>query len=346
MPRTRSLAWSELKVGLLTMSAIVIAAVLVFSLSAGKGFFWQRYALKTRFPNVAGLADGSPVRVAGVQVGAVKHIEFAGDQVDVIFEVNKNVRERITDKSQATLGSISLLGSSAVDISPETTGTPVPEWGYVRSAKSKGQFADVAEQATDTIDQLTGMIKDLRAGRGTAGKLLTDERLYAELNQFVATAGVMTRELQEGRGSIGKLLKDPRAAKSLEASLASIEDVTRRLDAGEGSLGKLLKDDALSQSLTSATANVKELTDRLNRGEGPAGKLLTDPTLFNKFNSVTDKLDALVARLNEGEGTAGQLLKDKQLYENMNGAVNDFRKLLDAIYKDPRKYLNIKVSIF
>ncbi len=209
MPRTRSLAWSELKVGLLTMSAIVIAAVLVFSLSAGKGFFWQRYTLKTRFPNVAGLADGSPVRVAGMQVGAVKRIEFAGDQVDVVFEVNKNVRDRITDKSRATLGSISLLGSSAVDISPETTGTPIPEYGYVRSVKAKGQFQDVAEQATDTIDELTGMIRDLRSGKGTAGRLLTDEQLYVQLNQFVATAGQMTRDLQEGRGSIGRAAEGP-----------------------------------------------------------------------------------------------------------------------------------------
>ena len=47
-----------------------------------------------------------------------------------------------------------------------------------------------------------------------------------------------------------------------------------------------------------------------------------------------------------GEGTAGQLLKDKQLYENMNGAVNDLRALLTAIQKDPKKYLNVKVSIF
>ncbi len=199
MPRTRSLAWSELKIGLLTMSAIVIAAVLVFSLSAGKGFFWQRYTLKTRFPNVAGLADGSPVRVAGVQVGTVKRIEFSGNQVDVVFEVNKSTRERITDKSRACLGSISLLGSSAVDISPENTGTPIPEYGYVQSAKSKGQFADVAEQATDTIDELTGMLKDMRAGRGTAGKLLTDDQLYAQLNQFVATAGQLSRELQQGK---------------------------------------------------------------------------------------------------------------------------------------------------
>ena len=124
MPRTRSLAWSELKIGVLTIVAIVIAAALVFTLTGAKGFFWQRYPLKTRFPNVAGLAAGSPVRVAGMQVGSVKDIQFSGEQVDVVFEVNKNVRDRITDKSIAFLGSVSLLGSSAVDITPSTTGTP------------------------------------------------------------------------------------------------------------------------------------------------------------------------------------------------------------------------------
>ena len=72
MPRTRSLAWSELKIGMLTITAVAIAMVLVFSLTGGKGWFWQRYTLKTRFPNVAGLAAGSPVRVAGLQVGSVK----------------------------------------------------------------------------------------------------------------------------------------------------------------------------------------------------------------------------------------------------------------------------------
>jgi hypothetical protein len=30
----------------------------------------------------------------------------------------------------------------------------------------------------------------------------------------------------------------------------------------------------------------------------------------------------------------------------MNEAIADFRRLLDQISKDPRKYLNVKVSIF
>ena len=346
MPRTRSLAWSELKIGMLTITAVAIALVLVFSLTGGKGWFWQRYTLKTRFPNVAGLAAGSPVRVAGLQVGSVKEIQFAGEQVDVVFDVNKKVQERITDKSIAFLGSVSLLGSSAVDITPSTTGTPIPEYGYVPQGRAKGQFADIAEQASGTIDEVTGLVHDLRQGKGSAGKLITDDRLYNELQQFVATAGDMTREIQRGRGTIGKLLKDPKAAESLEASLRNIEDLTRRINAGEGSLGALLKDDAFAKSLNGATGNLKELTDRLNRGEGTAGKLLTDDALYKRLNAVTTQFDQLVEKLNAGEGTAGQLLKDKQLYENMNGAVGDLRALITEIKKDPKKYLNVKVSIF
>src|SRR3954470_24033604 len=118
MPRTRSLAWSELKIGVLTVFALIVLAVTIFLLTGDKGFFWQRYSLKTRFANVAGLKPGSPVRVAGKEVGTVTGIDFAAEQVDVTFEVNREIRDRITGNSLATLGSVSLLGEGAVDVTP------------------------------------------------------------------------------------------------------------------------------------------------------------------------------------------------------------------------------------
>jgi phospholipid/cholesterol/gamma-HCH transport system substrate-binding protein len=346
MPRTRSLAWSELKVGVLTIFAIVVLAITIFMLTGGKGFFWQRYHLKTRFGNVAGLKPGSPVRVAGKEVGSVSDVVFAGEQVDVIFQVNKVIRDRITTESTATLGSVSLLGEGAVDVTPSSKGTPIPEWGYVKTGRTPAQIADITDQASQGIATVNKLMQDIANGQGTVGKLLRDEQLYVELHQFVAAAGQMTRDLQRGRGTLGKLLNDPKAANSLEASLRNVEALTHRINAGDGSIGRLLKDDAFAQSLTGATSNLKELTDRLNRGEGTAGKLVTDATLFNRLNAVTDRFDQLMTKLNEGEGTAGQLLKDKQLYENMNGAVGDFRALIAEVKKDPKKYLNVKVSIF
>jgi len=346
MPRTRSLAWSELKIGVLTIAAIIIAAVLIFSLTGTKGFAWQRYSLKTRFSNVAGLASGSPVRIAGVEVGTVTEVRLVGEEVEVTFQVNANNKPLITDQSVARLGSVSLLGQSAVDISPASRGTPIEPWGYVPQGRPVAVMSDMTDAASQGINELTAMIHDVRDGKGTVGKLMTDEQLYVELNRFVTSAGDLTDSLKQGRGTLGKLLNDPASANALEASLKNIETLTSRLSAGEGSIGKLLKDDAFATSLTSATGNMNTLVAKLNSSDGTAGKLINDPALFNRLNSVAERLDTMVSKLNEGEGTAGQLLKDKQLYENMNGAVGDLRALVADIRKDPRKFLNIKVSVF
>jgi phospholipid/cholesterol/gamma-HCH transport system substrate-binding protein len=346
MPRTRSLAWSELKIGVLTIIALVITAVTILLLTGSRGFFWERYKLKTQFKNVAGLKSGSPVMVAGVEKGTVVDVELTGEIVDVTFEVNKDMRDRITTASRATLGSVSLLGGASVEITPALNGSPIPEWGYVPAGPAPIQFSDLTAQANEGMQRLSALVEDIRGGRGTVGKLMTDDQLFREMTAFMATASAVTRGIQEGRGSLGRLINDPKVANSLETSLKSVEEMTRRLNAGEGSLGKLMNDDAFSRALTDATSNLKDLTGNLNRGEGTAGKLLTDPTLFNRLNSTSQRFDQLVTRLNEGQGTLGQLLKDRQLYENMNGAVSDLRTLVAEIRKDPKKYLNMKISIF
>jgi phospholipid/cholesterol/gamma-HCH transport system substrate-binding protein len=68
--------------------------------------------------------------------------------------------------------------------------------------------------------------------------------------------------------------------------------------------------------------------------------------LYNRLSSVSDRLDKVVAGLQQGEGTAGQLLRDKELYENMNGTMVELRNLVAAIRKDPKRFLNVRVSLF
>ena len=54
----------------------------------------------------------------------------------------------------------------------------------------------------------------------------------------------------------------------------------------------------------------------------------------------------MIALLQQGQGTAGQLLHDRQLYENMNGAASELRQLVKDIRADPKKFLNVRVSVF
>ena len=346
MPRTRSLAWAELKIGIVSVIALALAGTMIFLLSGASGFSWQRYSLKTVFDNIAGLNEGSPVRVAGVEAGTVTAIDFIGDRVEVTFELSDRMRPRVTTGSMAALGSVSLLGESAVDITASTAGTPIPEWGYVRSGRAAGSLTDVTRQASEGIEALTSLLQEIRTGRGTVGRLFTDEGLYQEMTALVTAAETVVQNVNRGRGTLGRLTTDPTAANALEASLQHFEAITARIRDGEGTLGKFLTDDAFARSLSSTGANLDAITGRINRGEGTAGRLLADRELYDRLNSMSDRLDKVMAGLQDGQGTAGQLLHDRQLYENMNGAVGELRQLVRDIRADPRKFLNVRVSLF
>jgi phospholipid/cholesterol/gamma-HCH transport system substrate-binding protein len=345
MPRTRSLAWSQLKVGILAIAALVLAAVFILSVGGG-GFSWQQYRLKTRFADIMGLKTGAVVRVAGVEVGTVDSIEFVGAEVEVVLKVRKSMQPLITSDSRAAIGYLSLLGAAVIDVSPASTGQPLGDWGVIQSRRPYGQLGDVADAATKGLAQATGLLSDVRAGKGTVGRLFTDDQLYRDVNEFIASAEGVVTSINQGRGTLGKLVNEPGVHESLQATLTDLSAITARLNKGEGSLGELMQDPSFARSLTATTKSMQELTARLNRGEGTAGKLLTDDALYKRLASLSERLDGMTERLNAGEGTAGQLLRDKQLYENMNTAVAELRGLIADIRRDPKKYLNVKVSLF
>jgi phospholipid/cholesterol/gamma-HCH transport system substrate-binding protein len=346
MPRTRSLAWSELKIGIVAITAIILATILIVAVGGAAGFSWQRYTLKTRFADVKGLKSGAVVRVAGVEVGKVSDVSLSGAEVEVLVEVKKGNEERITTDSRASIGSLSLLGEPVIDISPATTGTPLKDGDYIKTGRAPGQLSDVADGARESLEQLTAILKDVRAGKGTVGKIFADDQLYKEITGFVSTAEGVTAYLRDGKGTLGRLIRDPAAYDRLNESLADLKEITARINAGEGSLGRLLKDEAFAKSLTSATANFDEVTGRLKRNDNTIGKMLTEKELYDRFNSVAGRIDAIAANMEKGQGTFGQLLQNKELYENMNAAIAEARGLFSDIRKDPKKYLNVRVSIF
>jgi phospholipid/cholesterol/gamma-HCH transport system substrate-binding protein len=346
MPRTRSLAWSELKIGIVAVIAIAMAVMFVIAVGGQGGFSWQQYELVTKFADVKGLKSGAVVRVAGVEVGKVDEVALTGSEVEVRLKVNEENRSRITENSRATIGSLSLLGEPVIDILPSTQGRQLEDGDFLPAGRAPGQLADVAEGATQALQQVTGIMQDIRGGKGTVGKLFTDDQIYREVNGLIESAGVVANELARGKGTMGMLVRDPAAYNRLNNALGYLQDSLQRINAGEGSLGKLLKEDALAKSLTSATANFDQVGARLNRNDNTMGRLLTERELYDKFNSLTGRIDALTEALQKGEGSAGQFLKDKQLYDHLSSAASEMRQLIADIRKDPKKYLNVRVSIF
>ena len=345
MPRTRSIAWAQLKLGIVGVVALALLTVVVAAVGGQTGFWWQLYPVKLQFRDVQGLKSGAVVRLSGKDVGRVESVDFVGEMIDVTVKVSKDVRPLITNGSVGSVGALSLLGESFVMIKAAPGGTPVPDWGYVRTSET-GTIASLTETASAGLEDARLLLADVRAGKGTLGKLVTDDALYAELNQFVASAGEVTQKLSQGKGTAARLINDPAAFDALKASLENLQQMTSRINSGQGALGRFLNDEAMAKSLSGTMSNIEATTDRLNRGEGTMGKLLTDRQLYDRLDLTTARVNEVVDGLNSGQGTAGQLLRNKQLYENMNQAVAELRGLLADIRKDPKKYLRVSVSIF
>jgi len=346
MPRTRSLAWSELKIGIMAMAALVLTALLIIAVGGASGFSWQRYELKTTFANVQGLKSGAIVRIAGVEVGKVTKVELAAAGVDVHLSIKKENQARVTTDSYASIGAMSLLGEPLIDVSAATTGTPLKDGDVIKSKKPASQLSDVAETANEGIVEATALLKDIREGKGSVGKLFTEDKLYRDLDAFVDSANAVTASINKSKGTLGKLTNDPKAYNELADALASLKQITGKINAGEGSIGQLLKDDKFAKSLAATSGNLEQVSARLNRGDNTAGKLFTEKELYDALNRTASRLDELTKNLNDGRGTAGQLLHDTKLYDTMNSAATEIKSLIADIRKDPKKYLNVRVSIF
>jgi len=348
MNRSKALTWTELRVGVVTIiSLIVLAVTIVYVGSGGGSPFAKTYELKALMSDINGLKPGAPVRVGGLEVGTVKHVDFdqKGGMVQVTMKLARRVQPRVTTKSEANLGSLGLLGEKAVDITSSTEGAPIEDGGYI-SAAAEDPFKGLLTETSESTSHLNRILARMDAGEGTLGKALRDEELYNRMVDVgVRLQGVMNK-LESPTGPLGRLVNDTEMSRQLSSSVKGIDTIVSRIEEGKGPLGALSHDEQLVTDLKSLTANLSEVAGKLQRGEGSAGKLLHDDALFRRLDSVSNRLDTLVGRIESGEGSAGKLIRDPAFYNNMNGAAEDLRKLIADIRKDPQRYLRVKVSLF
>ena len=346
---SKALTWTELRVGVLVIGSLIVLGVTVLYVGGSGGSpFAPRYDIKALMADVNGLKAGAPVRLGGVEVGAVRKVELAprgSHMVELTMRLDKKIQPRITDRSQVTLGSLGLLGEKAVDITSATLGPPVEDGGYLAAA-TEDPFKGLLTDASSSTAHLRRILSRMDAGEGLIGKALRDEELYQRMTDVSLRLQGVLAKLESDKGPLGRLVNDPEMSRGLSASVKSLESVATRLESGQGALGALTKDEELARDLKSLTARLNEVSGRLQRGEGAAGKLLQDEAFARRLDGTFSHLDTVLARLERGEGTAGKLLRDDELHENLNSASKELRSLLAEIKSDPRKYLRVKLSLF
>src|SRR5512147_2909724 len=74
MASRRSVAWTELRVGILVLTSFALLALAIFYISGQSGFFVRKYTLKAYFQNANNLKGGAEVSLEGVTIGNVSRV--------------------------------------------------------------------------------------------------------------------------------------------------------------------------------------------------------------------------------------------------------------------------------
>ena len=357
MPSAKKVAWAELKVGVMALVAMVLLGVLVFLITGSTTFFSDKVTLYTYLSDSAALTKGANVRLNGILIGGVDKVELSGLSeatriVRVTMSVDKTFLPSMPTDSQAMIAAENVLGSKYINIK-RGIGTELLKAGAEVKALDTTDFDDVVQQGYAVLTSLQGMLKRIDAivglvetGKGSIGKLLTDDSLYQNLNGTVLEARQITATLNSGKGTIGKLMNDDALYTDIRGSLNRVNNLLDGLEQGQGTAGKLLKDPALYEELRKTNGEIKTLLADLNSGKGSAGKLLKSDELHKQLLVTMGKVDTLMEKINTGQGTLGQLVVNPQMYESLNGFTRELNSFMKDFRANPKKFLAIKLSIF
>lgn len=359
MPSQQQLRWSQLRVGITVIVALVVLGVLIFLMSGTGGFWTSKLTLKAYFTNAAGLRVGAPVRLEGVDIGNVKGIRIVTDAehklapVEVTLQVNTKYHDSLRSDSLVTMSTAGVLGETFIDINSRTaTGQKIAD-GAVLKTQERPDLQDMVKAGQSTLQNIQALVQRLdrivagiEGGEGSVGKFLKDPALFDRMNATLAEVQRIVNDVGAGKGSVGKLLRDDELYNKLNASLDKVNKIVDDINAGKGTAGKFVKDPALYDNANQTIEKANRLMDDINAGKGAIGLMAKDPQFAAKLDNTMSKVNDLITRMEAGEGTAGKLMRDPSLYTNADQMLVETRNLVKAIRENPKKYLTIHFRIF
>lgn len=309
MKRSGEIRWGELRLGLLIFLAMAI--FLWASIQGGSSLFKKEHTLHARFSNVQGVTQGAAIWYQGVEVGAVKKLEFVPvadtSGVVVTFKVNDKVFPLIRRDSRVRIQALNVFGEKFIELTPGLRASARVANGDTLPAEKPTDIAELMARGDKIIDQLALTVGDLqfvmakvKRGEGSLGRLTTSDELYVSLNRTVRNAELLTANLDRSQVEMRK-------------------------------------------NLISTTSTLDSLLKRIDRGEGTFGKMAKDPALYDNLASASARMDSTLARIEQGEGNLGKLSKDEQLYQNLQGSLGRLNELIADIQKNPKKYFSFSV---
>jgi len=268
---------SGAKLGIFIFIGSTLLVIGIFMLGNKEALFKPTFMVKAYFRNIEGLRNGAPVKLSGIDAGAVQDIKVVGDTVSLIevsMRLLKEIGHFIRVDTQAEIQTEGLVGNKYVSLRIGDSKSELVKDGGVIRAKEPVSFADIIEETQGIMGYTKEMTKDLseiinriNAGEGTAGKIFTDDALYyaatdltksadRSLNSITTELNIITQQYKTLGVSVAS------AVDNINKVVMSMDTLLHNTFKGEGILGSLLVEGtSADSSFQSLVINLKEISE-------------------------------------------------------------------------------------
>jgi len=285
----KHLMWSKMKVGLVVTVALVIILITVIFAGSLENLFAKNITLFAQVQDVRGLRSGSPVWLAGIEIGSVKNIRLDAKNGTIItMAIRSDAADFIMKDATATVMTMGLLGDKYVELThgSEESGKVTPN--DILKGKVQLELGDLYEATSSSLAKVSGvleqvglLVRKIDQSQGTLGKLLTDPSVFNNLKEATRSLSVTLKEIETSQGTLKQLVKDPSLYTNLDKASKNLNSVLEGIDAGKGTAGKLLKDEEMARDLKQALTGLNKSVNEL---QGLIKDIKANPKKYLKFS--------------------------------------------------------------
>jgi phospholipid/cholesterol/gamma-HCH transport system substrate-binding protein len=310
---------TELKVGILVLSGIIILFYMSFRIGKYGLFREQGYDLFVTFSNASGLDVKTPVQIAGVPVGKIKEIALDDYRARVTITIKKGVN--IPADSKVAVKSQGVLGDKLIEIIPGPGKTFLVQGGKIEDIILTPNFDEIFTNVSTAAKNLGDTMSEFKGLVGETERV----NIKKSIENIQVVSGDFKDLVKANKDNIGRIVDNA------DETLKGLKTIVKNVEDGKGTLGLLVKDDKLYRDAKDAVSTIKNITSDIEQGKGTIGKLVTDEAIYGDAKDALKNIKDITDGIKNGEGSLGKFAKDDKLYNETEKAVKKVQRAADGI---------------
>jgi phospholipid/cholesterol/gamma-HCH transport system substrate-binding protein len=290
----------NISVGIFIIAGLTLFGLGIFLVGSRHEAFTHHVLLYTEFADLDGISKGSKVQVAGMDAGQVTKIDIPqtpNGQFRIQMKVDDQLHGLVRTDSVVTVDTEGVVGDTFLTIHTGSPNLGVAQADSVLQSKPPITLSDLLNHglgvmndadatmkqvggklnvALDSVNGAVGNANDLlvglKEGHGTAGMLLRDEKMAAQIKETMLSVQSTTSNLNQASVRVNGIVADVQQRQlpqRLDETMSKIDSATSQADATIGQVRQSLAQ-ALGPDANGVTAaqNINETLSNINAATG------------------------------------------------------------------------------